>query len=506
MSTSKQKLKIPKNKQIRVRIAPSPTGFLHIGTARTALFNFLFAKKHGGKFILRIEDTDLERSNLEFEKDITEGLGWLGLHWDEGINTGGNFGPYRQSERSKIYSNYINQLLEKELAYHCFCSHEELEAMKQDQLSRGEEPRYTGKCSHLSKETVKKNLQENKNFILRFKMPSKKVIFQDLIRGKLEFETGLMGDIAIARNEKTPLYNLAAVIDDYTMQISHVIRGEDHLSNTPKQLMLQGVFGFPEPQYAHLPLILGPDRSKLSKRHEAVSIIEYKNEGFLPEALINFMALLGWNPGTEQEFFTLNELIEKFELLKVQKSGAVFNIEKLKWFNTHYTHKKSPSELMKLTIPYLINGKLLKKKKDEYFNAKTKEKISEKELEKIISLAGERMKTLEDITSLSKLFFVEIPDYEKELLRWKQTDWPVIKQNLETIKETLNKVKSDKFTKDNLHKILMEDSKRLGVGETLWPLRVALSGLKASPGPHEIMDVLGKEKSIKRIEYALSKL
>jgi len=324
-----EEFKFIKPGEIRVRIAPAPTGFLHIGLARTAFFNYLFAKKYQGIFILRIEDTDRERSKPEYEKDIMEGLKWLGIEWDEGPDIGGDYGPYRQSEKKEIYAKYLKKLLDENKAYHCFCSEEELEAQRQYQLSIGEAPRYSGKCASLPKEVVEKYLTEGKPWVLRFRIPGKKIEFEDLIRGKVEFDTSLMGDTVIAKNLFTPLYNFACVIDDFEMQVSHVIRGEDHISNTPKQILLQEALGFPQPKYAHLPLILGPDRTKLSKRHGAISVSEYKREGYLPEALINFMAFLGWNPGGEREIYSLASLIKEFSLEAVQKSGAIFNIKRL---------------------------------------------------------------------------------------------------------------------------------------------------------------------------------
>ena len=281
-------------KKIRVRIAPSPTGALHIGLARSALFNYLFAKKNNGNFVLRIEDTDLERSDLKWTQDIIDGLKWLGIQWDEGPDIAGEYGPYKQTQRIDIYKKYLEKLLKDGTAYYCFCSAEELEAKRQEQMARGEAPRYDGKCKNLAEKEVQKRLAEEKPSVIRFKTPGKKIKFKDLIRGEVEFDAGLIGDIVIAKDLKTPLYNFAVVVDDYEMKISHVIRGEDHISNTPKQMLLQEALDFAHPEYGHLPLILAPDRSKLSKRFGAVSIIDYREQGYLPEAMVNFMALLGW--------------------------------------------------------------------------------------------------------------------------------------------------------------------------------------------------------------------
>lgn len=361
MLVADEKFKFRKPGEIRTRFAPAPTGPLHIGGARTALFNYLFAKKNEGVFILRIEDTDPERSKPEYEKDIIDSLKWLGIEWDEGPDIGGNYGPYRQSERLNIYKKYLEKLLAEDKAYYCFCSEEELEAQRQYQLSIGEAPRYSGKCANLSKEEVEKYLEEGRPSIIRFKVQPKKIEFEDLIRGKIEFDTSLMGDIAIAKNLTTPLYNLAVVIDDFEMKISHVIRGEDHISNTPKQILIQEALGFPRPEYSHLPLILGPDRTKLSKRHGAVAISEYKKDGYLPETLINFMAFLGWNPGTEREIYSMPSLIKEFSLERIQKGGAIFNIKRLDFLNSFYIRQRSLEKLTELCLPYLIEAGLIEK-------------------------------------------------------------------------------------------------------------------------------------------------
>jgi len=362
--------------EVRVRIAPSPTGLLHIGLARTALFNYLFAKKNQGAFVLRIEDTDLERSSPEFEKDIIEGLRWLGIIWTEGPDIGGDYGPYRQSERLKSYSQCLEKLLAEDKAYYCFCSEEELESQRQYLMSRGEPAVYSGKCAKLSKEQVKKYLREKKPSVIRFRTPVKKLAFEDLIRGEIEFDTGLIGDMVIAKDLSTPLYNFAVVVDDYEMRINHVIRGEDHISNTPKQILLQEALGFLRPAYAHLPLILGPDKRKLSKRHGDVSVSEYRKSGYLPEALVNFMALLGWNPGTDREIFSLASLAKEFSLDKVQKGGAIFNLKRLDYLNGFYLRQKSKEKLTELCLPYLIEAGLIEKEGKAVHNPKRTEKLS----------------------------------------------------------------------------------------------------------------------------------
>ena len=457
-----------RQKQIRARIAPSPTGFLHLGTARSALFNWLFAKNQGGIFILRVEDTDLERSDPKYEKDIIESLQWLGLDWDEG--------PYRQSERLDIYEKYIKKLLQENKAYYCFCAKEELEEEKEAMLSQGLPPKYSGKCRH------NKNPDLSRPSVIRFRMPETEVIFHDLIRGKVKFNTGLIGDIVVAKELRAPLYNLAVVIDDFEMKISHVIRGEDHISNTPKQIMLQNALGFEEPVYAHLPLILSPDRSKLSKRYLETSIDDYRREGYLPEALINFLALMGWHPEEDREVLSMEELVNEFNLKRIQKGGAVFNLEKLDWLNGQYIMKLTPEELAR-RLENFIPRKWLE---DRGF------------LVKIVEIEKERIKKLTDFPKLVGFFF-ELPDYPAKLLIWDKTSKEDILGNLQSIFSLAR----DFAEAENKIMVLAENQ---GRGETLWPFRVALSGQIASPGPFEIMKVLGKEETLTRLEIAISKL
>ncbi|MFA5084283.1 MAG: glutamate--tRNA ligase [Candidatus Paceibacterota bacterium] len=456
-------------KEVRVRIAPSPTGPLHMGTARTALFNWLFAKNQGGSFVLRIEDTDLERSDPKYEKNIIEGLRWLGLNWDEG--------PFRQTERLDIYEKYIKKLLEEDRAYYCFCTKEELEAEKQAMLSQGLAPKYSGRCCG------NKNPDPNRSSVIRFRIPETEVVFNDLIRGKVKFNTGLIGDIVIAKDLRTPLYNLAVVIDDYEMKISHVIRGEDHISNTPKQIMLQRALGFDEPVYAHLPLILSADRSKLSKRYAETSIADYRNEGYLPEAMVNFLALLGWHPEEDdREVFDSEELTKQFNMKKIQKAGAVFNLEKLDWLNGQYVMRLEPEELIERLEDFIPREWL----KDREF------------LAKVVKTEKERVKKLTDFVKLVGFFF-ELPDYPANLLIWDKTPKENILDNLQSVLPL-----AEDF--DNANNRIMALAEERGRGEVLWPLRVALSGQTASPGPFDIMGVLGRSESLKRINIAVKKL
>ena len=483
----------------RVRLAPSPTGLFHLGNARTGLFNYLFARKAGGKFVLRIEDTDKERSKKEYENTILEGLKFLGIEWDEGPGTNGFLGPYRQSERLEIYEKYLRQLLEEEKAYYCFCSSEEIEAQKEEMIARGVPPKYSGKCRDLPKSTLETYLEEGKEKTIRIKIPNKVIKFEDIIRGEVEFDLSLIGDIVIAKSLKEPLYNFAVVIDDYLMKITHVIRGEDHISNTPKQIAIQEALGLPRPNYAHLPMILGPDRSKLSKRHGAMALTDYRKMGYLPEAIINFLVFLGWHPIGNEEILSLEELINKFDLERVQKGGAIFNIKRLDWFNAQYLKKMSSEELMDRVVDYIKNfssaPEIIKEYGIDY-------------IKKVIDIELPRMNKLSDLIDLSDFFFKKEIKYSKELLKWKDMTDTELAKALQDSLNILEKVKGSEFNRINLqikfYGFIDEDLSYKGnKGKLLWPLRAALSGKKASPGPFEIAEVLGKEESIKRLKQAL---
>ncbi len=519
-------------KGVRTRFAPSPTGFLHIGSVRTALFNYLFAKKNKGAFILRIEDTDKERSDPKFEKDIIDNLKWLGIDWDEGLVEDkkyiGDYGPYKQSERVEIYKKYLEKLLKEGKAYYCFCTQEELEAKKQYQISIGNTPHYNGKCVKLSEKEIEENLKQGKKYVIRLKVPVKKVEFNDMIRGRIEFDTGLLGDIVIAKNLTTPLFNFSGVVDDFEMKITHVIRGEDHLSNTPKQIIIQETLGFRQPEYGHLPLILGPDRSKLSKRHGAVSVFEYIKDGYLKEALINMLAFLGWNPGDDREIYSLPALIKDFSIERIHKGGAIFNIKKLDYLNGFYIRQKSIDKLTELCIPYLTETKLIipvfeeqerfpdftgyfgKEIVQKNFLTATNEKISFDYLKKTISIYQERLKKLSEIPELTDFFFKDELQYDKKLLKWKEMGDREVLFVLDRLNKILSEVKKEDWNSKKLEKILLSEAEKTGSelnmagdrGHLLWPLRVALTRKEFSAGPFEIAEILGKEKVLKRLEIA----
>ncbi|MCH7828517.1 glutamate--tRNA ligase [Patescibacteria group bacterium] len=510
--------------RVRTRFAPSPTGPLHMGNARTALFSYLFAKKERGDFVVRVEDTAKERSKPEWEKDVLENLEWLGLSWDEGPTKAGDkgsFGPYRQSERTKIYKEYLEKLLKEKKAYWCFCTQEELEAQRQDQTSRGETPRYSGRCRTLSLKEQEQNKKTGKPAAIRFVVEPKKITFKDLIRGEVSFDMTLSGDIVIAKNLKTPLYNFTVVVDDELMRITHVIRGEDHISNTPKQQLIRKALGFKqEIKYAHLPLILGEDKTKLSKRHGDNSVTRFRKEGYLPEAIVNFLALLGWNPGDEREIFSLQGLVKEFSLDRVQKGNAVFNLQRLDWINGFYLRQKDKKTLVKLAIPYLkeaglleVNGNgeqkkfsLRMQKSHPYAVKETGEGIGPEFLGEVVNLYQERLKKLSEIAELADFFFKKELNYEKELLRWKNMEEQEIAESLEKSHELLLGLKEGDWNKEKIEQILLKEAEAGGKGKLLWPLRVALTGKKASAGPFEVASVLGKEKTLQRIKQAMAKL
>ena len=512
----------PQKETVRTRFAPSPTGFLQLGNLRTALFAYLFAKKNNGVFILRVEDTDQERSKKEYEEAILETLRWTGLLWDEGPEVDGVYGPYRQSEKLDVYEKYLKQLLNEGQAFYCFCSQDEMETYRQYQLSQGQAAIYSGKCRNIPLPEAEARLRKGEKAIVRFKNTvTEPVVFDDIIRGKTSFDPQQIGDFSIARDLRSPLYNFSCVIDDFDTKITHVVRGEDHISNTPKQIILQKTLGFPSPKYVHLPMILASDRSKLSKRHGAVPVLEYRDEGYLPEALINFLALLGWHPEDEREIFSLKSLAKEFSLERVQKSGAVFNQQRLDWLNGFYLRNLSLENLTEKCLPFLVRSGLIKIAKEfvpaqliplaieerwkeqRYEIIETQEVIEFDYLKKIISLYQERLKKLSEIAELVGFFFEEKVVFPAELLKWKGMADKETKESLEKLEKVLGKIKPDDWNKEKLENILLPEAEKTGDrGKLLWPLRVALSGKQASAGPFDIAAVLGKEKTLKRIKEA----
>ncbi len=485
---------------IRTRFAPSPTGFVHVGSLRTALYAYLFAKKNKGAFILRIEDTDRERYVEGAIENLLKSLHWSGLTIDEGVDFDlnnkivqkGDCGPYVQSERLTIYKKHAEKLLEKNHAYYCFCSKERLEEVKKIQELNKQPTGYDGHCRNLQPTEAKKRVEAGESHVIRMKMPKEGVTkFNDLIRGEVSFENKLVDDQVIMKADGYPTYHLAVVVDDHLMEITHVIRGEEWLSSTPKHIELYKMFGWQAPEFAHLPLLLNSDKSKLSKRQGDVAVEDYRDKGYLAQALVNFVAFLGWNPGDEREIFSLEELVKEFSLEKVNKAGAVFNLEKLDWYNREYMKKMSDEELADLCQPLL-------EEKFQISNFKF-------QIDKVVALEKERATTLVELVENVRFIF-ELTDYEADLLIWKKSDGVKTREILAKLSDFLAKL-SD-FSKENLEKKIGEwlVSEGFGTGDVLWPMRVALSGQKNSPGPYEIAEVLEKEETLKRIKNAIAKL
>ncbi len=441
------------NKKVKTRIAPSPTGLLHIGTAHTALFNYLYAKKNGGAFVVRIEDTDKARCDDKFEEDIFEGLEWLGMKYDE---------MARQSERGDIYAEKIEELLSKDRAY-------------------------------VSKEEAKDGSGKEVE-VVRLRNPGKKVSFTDRVKGEVTFDTSELGDFVIARSVTDPLYHLAVVIDDDEMGITHIIRGDDHVSNTPRQILIQEALGIKQPVYAHMPLILATDKTKLSKRKGAVAITEYRNQGFLPEAINNYLALLGWNPGTDKEIYTMEELIENFTIEHIQKGAAVFDIEKLKWLNREHRKKFSQDEILDSFFSKISDHpKILE-------TLKRSKKAGEDVIERF-SISSDFKKA---IVEGEFDFYEKTPELTKDGLIWKKDKNPEdIKNRLEKIKELLDKIDDNDFVYDSIKDAVWDYAEERGRGDVLWPMRYALSGKDRSPDPFLLAEALGKVETLNRLDNAI---
>lgn len=477
--------------EIRVRFAPSPTGPLHIGGARSALFNYLFAKAKGGKFILRFEDTDLERSSKDSEKNILESLTWLGLAWDEGPDIGGDFGPYRQTERLAIYREFTDKLLKAGKAYHCYCTEEELEAQRQEYMEKGELPRYNGKCCHLTPEDKERYEKQGRVPVVRFHVPEdQEIVINDLVRGDVVFESAGIGDYVIVKSDGLPTYNYAVVIDDALMKISHVIRAEEHLSNTPRQILLYEALGFPLPYFAHISLILGKDRSKMSKRHGATSVVQYSELGYLPEAVVNFLALLGWSPGGEEEIMNLDRIVEQFSLDRVAKNPAVFDMDKLRWINGVYI-RQSPVETVAAMIKPFLQKAGLVSADPRGVELRWIELVAQA-LQEHLATAGE---ILEHMDILVGEDVVIENDEAKAMLR-EDTFRAVSKLFKEKIASL------SELAPENIKPLLKEITKELKLGgkQVYMPIRIALTGRMHGPELFYIIPILGKELLNKRLE------
>jgi glutamyl-tRNA synthetase len=470
--------------KIKTRFAPSPTGEVHIGSARTALFAYLFAKKNEGEFLVRIEDTDQSRIVKDSELRMLELVKWLGMKWSGE--------PIYQSARLSLYKEYARKLIENGNAYYCFCSSERLEALRNEQSAKGEITRYDRKCRDLPIEEVLEKIKNNEPHVIRLKIPETgKIKFQDLIHGEVEFDLSNVEDQVLIKSDGFPTYHLAVVVDDHDQGVTHVLRGDEWLSSTPKHLFLYKCFDWEPTVYAHLPVIIGKDKKKLSKREGSVSVEDFKQRGYLPEALVNFIALLGWNPGTEQEFFPLKELEKEFDATKINKAPAFFDIEKLNHFNAHYIHQMSEEELLKRVRPY---------SKIDFEN-----NVNEY-LQKVAKVTRERMVLLTDFDVHSRIFFT-YKEPDKDMVRFAKSDWQNTTLGLKKAIEKLEKAIAHdwdfvgKIT-DILSEVVSENG--LKNGDVFWPVRAALSGEMASPSPSELLWVLGREESLKRLNKVLN--
>lgn len=477
---------------IRVRYAPSPTGHLHIGNARTALFNYLFARNKGGKFIIRIEDTDQKRNIEGGEQSQLTYLKWLGIDWDESIDKDGGYGPYRQSERNHIYEEYYNTLLEQGLAYKCYCTEEELEAEREAQIARKEMPRYSGKCRHLTDEQRKQLEAEGRKPSVRFKvLPGKAYTFKDMVKDEVSFDSDGIGDFVIVKKDGIPTYNFAVAVDDHLMEISHVLRGDDHISNTPKQLMVYEAFGWEPPVFGHMTLIVNESRRKLSKRDESIIqfIEQYAELGYLPEALFNFIAMLGWSPEGEEEIFSKEEFIDIFDASRLSKSPALFDKHKLAWMNNQYMKKLDLEKVVELSLPHLQKAGFIS------------EKPTKEEMEwarKLVALYQEQMSYGAEIVELSKQFFqndIEFDDDAKAVLEEEQ-----VPEVLQAFYDQISVL--DPFEAAGIKQAMKNVQKATGhKGKKLFmPIRVAVTGATRGPELPNAIELLGKEKVKRRLE------
>ncbi len=474
---------------VRVRFAPSPTGPFHIGGARSALFNWLLAKNTNGRLILRIEDTDLERSTRESEENIKAALRWLGITWDEGVDVGGPEEPYRQSERLDIYRRYTEQLLKEGKAYRCYCTAEELEASRQKQLDEGKTPIYDGHCAHLTPEQEETYKKEGRVPTIRLRCPQNETLaFEDLVRGHVSFESNGVGDFIIVKSDGMPVYNYGVVIDDARMQITHVIRAEEHLSNTPRQLVIYRALGFKEPKFGHISLILGKDHKKMSKRHGATAVEQYKNMGYLPEAIINFLALLGWSSTEEKEIYSVEELIQQFSMDHVSKNPAVFDIDKLNWINFHYMQSLSTDELVDILLPQLQKAGFV----SADAGVEDRAKIAE-----IGELYRKHLSYGEQIIELARPLYEAAPEPTEEMQGVLAQD--TSKTVLEAYRAKLENAPED--TAEYYKAAIKEVQKETGIkGKDLYmPLRIALIGAMHGPDIGGLVHSMGKTEAISRL-------
>lgn len=482
-------------KKLKVRFAPSPTGPFHIGGARSALFNWLVARHADGTFLVRIEDTDLKRSTKKSEENIKDSLKWLGMNWDEGIDVGGPHGPYRQTERLDLYKKEVQRLLDEGKAYYCYCSAEELEVSRKAQLDAGKTPIYDEHCRHLTEEEKAKYEAEGRKPVVRLKVRKDGVFaFDDMVRGHVEFQAAGVGDFIIMKSDGIPVYNFAVVIDDAFMEVTHVIRAEEHLSNTPRQLAIYEALGYKPPKFGHISLILGEDHKKMSKRHGATSVTEYRNMGYLPEAVVNYLALLGWTPKGEQEIFTEEELIKQFSMKRVSSNDAVFDINKLNWINFQYMKKMDADQLYDLIVPFLV--------KVGYVDVAVSEEKKDW-LKKVIWFMKDHIYFAGQAADELRFFFEDMPKITDEdvlAVMKEETSGKLLKAFIEDLKAL------ETFDQAEIKKCFNACMKAQGIkGKAAYePTRIALTGVTQGPGMFEMMELFGREKTMDRLEAALA--
>ncbi|MDD3000333.1 MAG: glutamate--tRNA ligase [Candidatus Riflebacteria bacterium] len=476
------------SQQVRVRFAPSPTGYLHVGGARTALFNWLYARKTGGKFILRIEDTDVERSTQESTDGLLRDLKWLGLTWDEGPEVGGAYGPYYQSERLEIYQKYAHELMDKGYAYPCFCTEEELEAKRVKAEEEHRSVHYDRTCLKLSKEEVQKRIAAGEPYVIRVKVPEKDYVLEDEVRGRVEWKAGTLGDFIILRSSGMPVYNFCVVVDDAAMEITHVVRAEEHLTNTHRQLILYEALGKKPPIFSHASLILGPDKSKLSKRHGATAVGQYAIDGFLPDALVNFLALLGWNEGNDREIYSVKELIEHFELNRISKSPGVFDHNKLIWMNGQHLRAMPVDQLLPMVAPVLKEAMPNDKRLD-----------NPEILRKLIELIQVKMNLINDAVEVAKSFLTAQKPDDEEAAQLISTEKS--KKLFEALAQEFEKCE---WVRDGYNAAIKAAGKTAEAkGKDLFmPIRVKITGTCHGPDLVGILDVLGRDEVISRLKSA----
>jgi glutamyl-tRNA synthetase len=470
----------------RVRFAPSPTGYLHVGGARTALFNWLYARRHGGTFILRIEDTDVQRSSTDMVTGILDGMRWLGLDWDEGPGVGGPRGPYFQSERLDRYREAAARLVREGHAYYCYCSAERLRLEREKAEQQGAAWQYDRLCLSLPPDRVAALEAAGTPRAIRFKVPATRTAFADAVHGRIEFDSASIEDFVLLRSDQYPTYHLSVVVDDVEMEISHVIRGDDHISNTPKHVLLFEALGAPTPVFAHVPLILGADKKRLSKRHGATSVSEYRRQGYLPEAMVNFLALLGWSPGDDRELMSVNELVEAFSLEGISGGNAVFNTEKLDWMNGQYIARLATDRLADLVVPYFREASLDVRVSDPWFH-------------RLLDLLRPRAKRLTDFIDLARPFLSDTVEYEAEAIE-KHLGVAGLGSHMEALAAALGA--TDPFDESHVEAAVRGTAAERGMkaGVLIHATRVAVTGRTASPGLFDVLTLLGRDRTVARLE------